>query len=407
MIVGGVAHIADEPLLRLLVEAGDEGLSAAARTELTPLPRWQDRAGVAGKQRGGANVRYRQRSLRTWRRADGTGHGGSCVTGPPRPLRLMAVHAHPDDESSKGAATLARYARDRVEALVVTCTDGERGDILNPQLSQPGHFGEIAAVRRAELDRARQILRVRQVSLGFADSGLPEDGTLPLPTGCFALLPLDVVARPLVRAIRAFRPHVIVTYDATGGYPHPDHVKCHEVTVEAFKCAGDPARYPTAGQPWQPLKLYYHAAFHKARFVAMHEEMVRRGLASPYAGWVSDWRAGAPGLPPPRITTQVKCGDFFPVRNRALRAHASQIDPHGFWFACPVDVERAAWPTEDYQLAMSLVASEIPEDDLFAGITPATAATPADHDCRYDSPALARVVNAAGAAMAGRWAGMP
>lgn len=356
-----VAHLADEQLIRQLVEAGEEGLSAGARTELAAPPTRQKGAGAARNQTSASRLQGRR---------DGIGHGGSPGTRRTWPLRLMAVHAHPDDESSKGAATLARYARDRVEVLVVTCTDGERGDILNPFFGQPGSSAQIAALRRAELDMARQILRVRQVSLGFADSGLPKDGTLPLPAGCFALQPLDLVAQALVRAVRAFRPHVIVTYDATGGYPHPDHVKCHEVAVEAFNSAGDPARYAAAGQPWQPLKLYYHAAFHKARFVAIHEEMKRRGLASPYADWVNDWRARALGLPPPQITTRVRCGDFFPVRNQALLAHASQINPHGFWFACPVEVEQVAWPTEDYQLAMSLVATEIPEDDLFAGITP-------------------------------------
>src|ERR1700749_1493811 len=132
----------------------------------------------------------------------------------------MAVHAHPDDESSKGAATMARYAREGVEVLVCTLTGGERGDILNPAMERPEGRANLAAVRREEMARAREILGVRQEFLGFVDSGLPEgDPPPPLPQGCFALQPLDEATRRLVRAIREFRPHVILGYDENGGYP--------------------------------------------------------------------------------------------------------------------------------------------------------------------------------------------
>jgi mycothiol S-conjugate amidase len=284
------------------------------------------------------------------------------------PLRLMAVHAHPDDESSKGAATMARYAREGVDVLVATLTGGERGDILNKAMERPEVRADLAAVRRAEMARAREILGVRQLFLGFTDSGLPEGDPLPpLPDGCFALEPLEVAARPLVRAIRAFRPQVILGYDENGGYPHPDHVKCHEVTVEAFEAAADPDRYPDCGEPWQPAKLYYFATFHKARFMALHDEMVRRGLESPYAERLDEWveNPDHPGL---EITTKVPCADFFEIRDQALLAHATQIDPDGGWFACPRDIQAAAWPTEDFHLARSVVDTVKPEDDLFAGV---------------------------------------
>src|SRR6185312_13274236 len=165
----------------------------------------------------------------------------------------MTVHAHPDDESSKGAATCARYIREGVDVLVVTCTDGSRGDILNPQLkTDPAVQAEIEAnlpeVRRKEMDAAREILGVRQAWLGFVDSGLPEGDPLPpLPGGCFALQDVEKAAEPLVRLIREFRPHVITTYDENGGYPHPDHIMTHKISMVAFEAAGDPARYPGAG----------------------------------------------------------------------------------------------------------------------------------------------------------------
>jgi mycothiol S-conjugate amidase len=278
----------------------------------------------------------------------------------------MAVHAHPDDESSKGAATMARYAADGVHVLVATLTGGERGDILNPAMDRPEVKANIAAIRTEEMARAREILGVDQAWMGFVDSGFPEGDPLPpLPEGCFGLQPLDVATAPLVAAVRSFRPHVILTYDENGGYPHPDHVMCHKVSVEAFDAAGDPERYPEAGEPWQPLKLYYHMTFHKARFEAENEAMTRHGLESPYAEMLRDWQDRPLNWP---ITTRVECADYFETRDRALLAHATQIDPEGPWFAVPLEVKREAWPTEDYHLARSLVDTELPEDDLFAGV---------------------------------------
>jgi mycothiol S-conjugate amidase len=289
-------------------------------------------------------------------------------------LRLMAVHAHPDDESSKGAATMARYSREGAEVLVCTLTGGERGDILNAAMDRPEVRANLPAVRREEMTRAREILGVDQVFLGFTDSGLPEgDPKPPLPEGCFALVPAEEAAAPLVRAVREFRPHVILTYDESGGYPHPDHIKTHEVSVVAFEAAADPDRYPGLGDPWQPLKMYYHLTFHQAKFVALHEEMLRRGLESPYTKIFEEWeerarKRGEAGWRSLDITTRVLAGDYFEIRDQALLAHATQIAPDSSWFACPLDVQRAAWPTEDYHLARSLVDTELPEDDLFTGI---------------------------------------
>ena len=281
-------------------------------------------------------------------------------------LRLMAVHAHPDDESSKGAATLARYRAEGVDVMVVSCTGGERGDILNGKLKDdPVVLRDIAEVRRQEMADAARILGVRHEWLGFVDSGLPEgDPRPPLPEGCFALEPLTVAAAPLVRLVRAFRPHVMTTYDEDGGYPHPDHIMCHNISVEAFEAAGDPDRYPGHGQPWQPLKLYYDRAFSRARVIAFHEALLAAGLESPYGQWLEHWdeREDRP------TTTRVACADYFEVRDRALRAHATQIDPDSSFFAVPYEMQYRIWPTEDYELARSLVPTELPEDDLFSGV---------------------------------------
>lgn len=286
----------------------------------------------------------------------------------------MAVHAHPDDESSKGAATMARYVREGIDVMVCTMTGGERGDVLNPAMDRPEVKADMARIRREEMARAREILGVQQRFMGFVDSGLPEgDPKPPLPDGSFALVPLAEAAAPLVKAVREFRPHVILTYDENGGYPHPDHIKTHQVTVEAFEAAADPDRNPEAGEPWQPLKLYYFVSFHQAKYVALHEEMLRRGQDSPYEKIFAQWEERARkreelGIKQLEITTRIDVADYLEIRDQALLAHATQIDPKSAWFDCPLDVQRAAWPTEDYHLARSLVDTELPEDDLFAGV---------------------------------------
>ena len=279
--------------------------------------------------------------------------------------RLMAVHAHPDDESSKGAATCAKYAATTADVLVVSCTGGERGDVLNPNLKGDPHIErDLAQVRRDEMKKAQEVLGVQHVWLGFVDSGLPEGDPLPpLPQGCFALEPLEVTAEALVREIRRFRPHVMTTYDENGGYPHPDHVMTHTVSMAAFLAAGDPTAYPHAGAPWQPLKLYYNG-HNRAKYQAFHEALLARGMESPYAEWLENWDSADVR----NITTRIHCADWFDKRDQALLAHATQIDPDGAWFHVPRDVQAEVWPTEDFEAAVSYVPVEPVEDDLFAGL---------------------------------------
>ena len=282
-------------------------------------------------------------------------------------LRLMAVHAHPDDESSKGAATMARYVAEGAKVLVATCTGGERGSVLNPKMNRPEVLADIAEIRRAEMAEARAILGVDQAWLGFVDSGLPEGDPLPpLPDGCFGLQDPAEAATPLIKLIREFKPHVMTTYDENGGYPHPDHIMCHKVSVVAFDAAGDPEQHPELGEPWQPLKLYYNSGWTRARMLALHEGMLAAGLESPYAEWLEKWADRDDRGD--RITTRVECGEYFEVRDNALRAHATQVDPDGFWFHIPLELQQKVWPTEDFELARSLVDSPVPESDLFAGI---------------------------------------
>lgn len=281
-------------------------------------------------------------------------------------LRLMAVHAHPDDESSKGAATLARYVDEGVDVLVVSCTGGERGDVLNPKLQgDPEVERDLPELRRKEMAAAVAALGVKHRWLGFVDSGLPEGDPLPpLPEGCFAVHPLEVAAAPLVRLVREFRPHVMTTYNETGGYPHPDHIMTHKVSVEAFEAAGDPTRYTGSGEPWTPLKLYYDVGFSRARMLAFHEALLAAGRESP----VGEWLEHRGDRPDRTITTQIDITGWMDRRDAALRAHATQIDPDGWFFAFPNEMQAKVWPTDDFELARSLVDTELPENDLFAGV---------------------------------------
>ncbi len=280
------------------------------------------------------------------------------------PLAILAVHAHPDDESSKGAGTIARYHREGIETVLVCCTGGEEGDILNPAMDRDEVRSNLPAVRRAELQSAAAIIGYDEVVwLGYRDSGMPDSEANSRPD-CFARADLDEAVGRLVAVIRRVRPQVIVTYaDDQSGYPHPDHLRVHEISLPAFDAAADPDRYPEAGSPWQPLKLYY-TAWSRARIEAMHHKFIELGLESPFG---EDWFKRP--AQDDRITSRIDTSSVADVRRRALLAHETQVDPKSpFWFGLPPDVADGVYPFDDYQLARSLVPSDLPEDDLFAGI---------------------------------------
>ncbi|GAA3784393.1 mycothiol conjugate amidase Mca [Micrococcus endophyticus] len=308
-------------------------------------------------------------------------------------LRLLAVHAHPDDESSKGAAMMAAYAQAGAEVMVVTCTGGEAGDLLNPSYENVvATDRDITAVRREEMAEAVRALGIQHSWLGFLDSGLPEGDPLPaLPANCFAEIPLRTAAAPLVALVRRFRPHVLIAYDEAGGYPHPDHIQAHHVAVEAYRAAGDPDAYPETGPAWEVSKLYYDRAFNPEKFRSLHEAFIAAGDESPFEARLSMYaqmdalrearrrqEAGedvpdpedAPGwiIPDHAVTTQVPVADFLEHRDAALRAHRTQVDPVGFFFAAPNELLRTSWPWEDYALIDARVPVELPEHDLFAGL---------------------------------------
>jgi mycothiol S-conjugate amidase len=280
-------------------------------------------------------------------------------------LRLLHVHAHPDDESSKGAATTAYYRRQGVRVQVATCTGGERGDILNPKMVSPENQDRLPELRRTEMAAAAKILDIEQVWLGFIDSGMGPD----VEPDTFAAQDVDVAAGRLVKVIREFRPQVVTTYDENGGYPHPDHIMTHKITMAAVVAAADPSAWPQHGEPWRVAKVYYDITLHRGRFAALDRAMHEAGLVSPYTDWLAGWEETEEDRA--QITTRIACADFFAVRNQALLAHATQIDPDGRWFAVPLEIQQAAHPSEDYQLVLTRVPVSLPESDLFAGVNPA------------------------------------
>jgi len=279
-------------------------------------------------------------------------------------LCLMTVHAHPDDESSKGPATVAKAAAEGVRTVLVCCTGGEAGDILNPAMDTPEMRDRLHDVRLEELRRATEIIGYHEVvMLGYRDSGMPDSEANAHPD-CFARADLEEAIGRLVEVIRRERPHVFITYgDDQRGYPHPDHLRVHDISVAAFERAGDPDAHPGTGDPWQPLKLYY-TVWSRARMVATHEKFLELGMESPF-----DEKWFSRPSQDDRITTRVPIDDFTHIRPEALLAHATQIDPTSpFWFGLPPEVARSVHPYDDYVLARSLVDTELPEADVFEGI---------------------------------------
>jgi mycothiol S-conjugate amidase len=287
-------------------------------------------------------------------------------------LCLLTVHAHPDEEASKGAGTVARYADEGVRTVLVCCTGGEAGDILNPAADTAEVRANLREVRMRELHASAEAIGYAGVHLlGYHDSGMPDTEVNARPDN-FANAPLEEAVGRLVAIIRAERPQVIVTYaEDREFYPHPDHIRVHEVSVPAFEAAGDD-RYPEAGEPWQPSKLYY-TGWSRRRVLALHEAFLARGEESPYAEWFER------GLPDhdDRFTTTIDVRDYLHRRRAALLAHRTQVDPEGFWMRLPDDVVREVFPWEEYVLARSSVdvgtSPGEPERDLFAGLREPTA----------------------------------
>ena len=295
------------------------------------------------------------------------------------PLCALTIHAHPDDEASKGAPTFAKYAETGIRTVLVCCTGGEEGDVNNPALKEPGmpfHGLDVAAQRKLltkmrpkELEKSVEVIGFSKLHmLGYRDSGMVDSASNSNPA-CFNMADDDEAAERLVKIIRAEKPQVMVTYsDDQRGYLHPDHLKVHDVSILAFERAGDGSWYKNAGPVWQPLKMYY-SVWSRMRLKTVHEALLCLRGSSPYDEKWFD----RPNLDH-RITTKMKVGEYFWARSGALKAHATQVDEkEPFWFGLSDKELAEVYPYEDWILARHHIEGYAPtgsglETDLFAGV---------------------------------------
>jgi LmbE family N-acetylglucosaminyl deacetylase len=304
----------------------------------------------------------------------------------------MTVHAHPDDETIGTGGIMARAVRDGHRVVLVTCTRGEQGDIVIPDMDTPDNHRRLGEIRAAELEAAMGVLGVSEWdNLGYRDSDMMGRPANRDPRS-FWQADLDEAIGRLVWFIRRDRPDVMTTYNAFGGYGHPDHIRVHQVTVPAFARAGDPAWYP--GQlapehggtgpsqedgglaPWTPKKLYEQAIPASIR-QAMNERLATMGQrsfwmppedASPEQ--IAEFEAFAAKalVPDETITAWVDVADVLPRKWEAIQRHVSQISPTNGFMTFGFDGWKEFWSREAYVLRESRVATTTPETDLFAGL---------------------------------------
>ncbi len=292
----------------------------------------------------------------------------------------MTVHAHPDDETIGTGGVMARYSRAGDRVICVTCTGGEEGEIVVPEMDTPENHARLAEIRAEELRAALEALGpIESRTLGYRDSGMM--GTPANETaGNLWVADIDEAAGRLVRIVRELRPQVIVSYNDFGGYGHPDHIRAAQLAVLAFERAGDPTWYPEhiadGLQPWQPLKRY-QIVMDFSRRQELFERLQERGVKTwltPDPGETEEQRQEREAFlgrmqdaQGPK-TTSVDVTDQIERKLEALRAHVTQIRPTDFFLALTLDEWREFAPTEDFTLSESKVGVRIPEADPFAGL---------------------------------------
>src|SRR5262245_14978683 len=277
-------------------------------------------------------------------------------------LTLMAVHAHPDDEAISTGGVLARYADEGLRTVLVTCTGGEVGEISDSTLAT---IETLAEVRRKELERACEILRVGRLHLlGYRDSGMMGTPDNAHPSSFFQASLEEATGR-LVTLVRRERPQVLVTYDESGFYGHPDHIRAHQITVAAFEASGDPARWPQSGPAWQPAKLYYTAVARSA-IKNLGRLLSEAGIKAPFGD--GEGREPEIGIADELITTQVDVSAQVERKRQALMAHATQMGPEVFFAKMPPALFYRIFGQESFHLARGRAGASGREDDLFAGL---------------------------------------
>ena len=281
-------------------------------------------------------------------------------------LALMAVHAHPDDEVFATGGVLAKYTAEGIHSILVTCTGGEEGEIVDPTLDQAEIQPRLAEVRAAELRCAVDALGIETLEfLGYRDSGMAGTPANENPAS-FHMASLEEATGRLVRLVRRYQPQVLISYDENGSYGHPDHIKAHYITQRAFDASGDASLYPEAGPAWQPQKLYV-CGIARRQFEHWRALIKEFGLEVP---WPREPQPDDPprGLPDDAITTIVATGEYAARKITALRCHRTQIRADSFLLQVPEDQVARAMNEEYYSRVRTRVEAPLPEDDLFAGL---------------------------------------
>jgi N-acetyl-1-D-myo-inositol-2-amino-2-deoxy-alpha-D-glucopyranoside deacetylase len=290
------------------------------------------------------------------------------------PRRLLLVHAHPDDETIGNGATMARYAASGTHVTLVTCTLGEEGEVLVPELTALAADQEdgLGQHRVGELATAMEALGVTDHRFLGGPGRFRDSGMMGLPTNdrpdCFWQADVDEAARLLVEVVREVRPQVLVTYDENGGYGHPDHIQAHRVAMRALEMAADPQ--VRDGEPWQVEKVYWNA---------IPDSWIREGMRRlREAGDETTFEGMDPegelpmATPDELVTTAVDATDFVDAKLAAMRAHATQIAVDGPFFALSNNLGNAVWGVEHYRLVRGEVAGDRDqhgrETDLFGGL---------------------------------------
>ena len=277
--------------------------------------------------------------------------------------RLLAIHAHPDDESSKGAGTVIHYSDLGVRCTLMVATGGEEGDILNPAMVRPEVAANLPAIRDEELEAAAAILGFKHIyRLGYRDSGMP-DSDANERLDAFTNADEESALSAMVSIIRTERPQVILGYDDHEYYPHPDHLRVHDLSLQAFWAAADQERFPDAGPAWAPARLYA-PVFGRFRLEKLHEAMVAAGLESPLGRWLERIPEGEDS----HVHVRVPIASTLSRARDALRSHATQVDPDGFWFQIPEEVVVDVYPWEDFTLLASRDGGGEHPHDLFGGL---------------------------------------
>ncbi len=274
--------------------------------------------------------------------------------------RLLGAFAHPDDEGIVSGALL-QYSTSGVETGLVCATRGEVGEIADPALATPENLGQ---VREGEMRAAAEVLGVHNLwFLDYRDSGMAGTPENADPRAFAQASAAEVVCK-LVKIIREFRPQVIVTFDESGAYGHPDHIAIYRYTTSAFHAAADAVQYPDLGPAHSVSKLYY-SSFPRSALRAIGEWMSTQN----YEGSFSGLDPEKLGMPDEQINVWLNVEPWREQKDRSRSMHRTQLDPNNLMAKIPEEIQRNWRNHECYQLAASRVGPDVPgENDLFARI---------------------------------------